>query len=123
MVPNEKILLGVPFYGYGWQTTDATAPSNTFPDTGYTVRYRELRELLADESREDLRVRWQNDSLTPYLSYRQGDEIYTVQFDDSRSLSYKLSLVNELELGGIAIWALGYEGDTRELWDTIERKL
>ncbi len=29
--PNEKLLLGVPFYGYGWQTTDTTAPSNTFP--------------------------------------------------------------------------------------------
>jgi spore germination protein YaaH len=48
---------------------------------------------------------------------------YVVYFENSRSLSYKLDYVNQLNLGGIAIWALGYEGDSRELWDVVNRKL
>ena len=121
--PAEKLLLGIPFYGYGWQTTESTAPSNTFPDTGFTMRYREVAQLLSAQEKTSLSVRWQDDSLSPYFTYQEDGNIYTVQYDDSRSLAYKISLVNELDLGGIAIWALGYEGETRELWDVIERKM
>ena len=50
-------------------------------------------------------------------------EIFVLYYENSRSLSYKLDLVNQLDLAGVAIWALGYEGDSRELWETIGRKL
>lgn len=123
IVPREKLLLGVPFYGYEWQTTSRDAQSHTFPETGSTASIARVAELL--ERKEELKVQehWNEDALSPYLSYEEDGEIYVIYYENSRSISYKLDYVNQLDLGGIAIWALGYDGSSRELWDVIARKL
>ena len=125
VMPKEKILLGVPFYGYEWQTTSRDPRAHTFPDTGATASYARVQTLLEPETKDKLRVEegWNDEALSPYVSYVEAGEIFVVYYENSRSLSYKLDLVNQLDLGGIAIWALGYEGDSRELWETIGRKL
>lgn len=121
--PREKVVLGIPFYGYEWQTTSRDAKSHTFPDTGATASYSRVLELL--EKKEELQVQehWNETALSPYISYVEDGEIYVVYYENSRSISYKLDYVNQLDLGGIAIWALGYEGDSRELWDVLARKV
>ena len=122
--PKSKILLGVPFYGYEWQTTSRQSQSHTFPDSGSTASIERVSDLLTNH-REEYKVQehWNEDALSPYLSYVKDGKIYVIYYENSRSLSYKLDYVNQLDLGGIAIWALGYEGDSRELWDVIERKI
>jgi spore germination protein YaaH len=121
--PREKILLGVPFYGYEWQTTSRESKAHTFPKTGATASYSRVLELL--EKKEELQVQeqWNDVALSPYISYIEDDKIYVVYYENSRSLSYKLDYVNQLDLGGVAIWALGYEGDSRELWDVLNLKI
>jgi len=44
---------------------------------------------------------------------------YLVYFEDEKSLQYKIDFANQLEVAGIAIWALGYEGETRDLWEVV----
>jgi spore germination protein YaaH len=123
VVPSKKILLGVPFYGYEWQTTSRNAQAHTFPDSGSTASFERVQELLAQKNELTVQEHWNEAALSPYLSYKEKGEIYVVYYENSRSISYKLDYVNQLDLGGIAIWALGYEGDSRELWDVIQRKL
>lgn len=122
-VPRHKLLLGIPFYGYEWNTTSREAQSHTFPDTGSTASISRVSELLARKEELKVEERWNEEALSPYLSYEEDGEIYVIYYENSRSISYKLDYVNQLDLGGIAIWALGYEGDSRELWDVINRKL
>ncbi|MCB9813370.1 MAG: hypothetical protein H6772_03110 [Pseudomonadales bacterium] len=123
IVPSEKILLGIPFYGYEWQTTSRDAQSHTFPDTGNTASYQRVTELLEESEKLQVEEHWNEDALSPYISYKEDGEIFVIYYEDSRSISYKLDYVNQLDLGGVAIWALGYEGNSRELWDVIERKI
>lgn len=123
VVPSEKILLGIPFYGYEWQTTSREPVSHTFPDTGSTASYARVAEILELKDKIDIQEHWNEDALSPYISYVEDGEIYVIYYENSRSISYKLDYVNQLDLGGIAIWALGYEGNSRELWDVIERKV
>jgi len=125
VVDGEKILLGVPFYGYEWQTTSRDPRAHTFPDTGATASYARVQTLLDPETKEELSVEegWNDQALSPYISYIEDGEIFVIYYENSRSISYKLDLVNQLDLAGIAIWALGYEGDSRELWETVRRKL
>lgn len=123
VVPPEKILLGIPFYGYEWQTTSDDPQALTFPNTGSTASYERVQELLGQALELTLKQDWNEDALSPYLSYQKDGETFVVYYEDSRSISYKLDYVNQLNLGGIAIWALGYEGNSRELWDVIHAKL
>jgi len=122
-VPPQKILLGIPFYGYEWQTTSRDAQSNTYPDTGRTASIDRVSKLMANKEELFVEEHWNEDALSPYLSYEEDGETYVIYYENSRSISYKLDYVNQLDLGGIAIWALGYEGESRELWDVIERKI
>ena len=46
-----------------------------------------------------------------------------IYYESPRSIAYKLDYVNQLDLGGIAIWALGYEGEGRDLWEVIGNKV
>ena len=122
-VPSKKILLGVPFYGYEWQTTSREAQAHTFPESGGTASYKRVQNLLLEKETLKVEEHWNESALSPYISYEEDGEIYVVYYENSRSISYKLDFVNQLDLAGIAIWALGYEGDSRELWDVINRKV
>lgn len=122
-IPSEKLLLGVPFYGYEWQTTDRASQSNTFPETGATASIERVGELLKRQEELEVEEHWNEEALSPYLTYVEDGETYVLYYENSRSISYKLDYVNQLDLGGIAIWALGYEGASRELWDVVETKV
>jgi spore germination protein YaaH len=121
-VPKEKIILGVPFYGYEWQTTSRNISSPTYPKSGSVASIERVQALMEKKSELNIEDHWNEIALSPYLSYQKDNQIFTIYYENSRSLSYKLDLVNQLNLGGIAIWALGYEGDSQELWDVIQNK-
>src|SRR5690606_10440632 len=46
IVPSEKILLGIPFYGYEWQTTSTDPQATTFPNTGSTASFERVQSIL-----------------------------------------------------------------------------
>ncbi len=134
-IPREKILLGIPFYGYAWQTDSLEPRANTYPGTGFTVSYQEalnLQELSGIwENCENLAIYWQEEALSPFATLtcpndNQGNNEenesinYLVYFENAKSLQYKIDYAQQLELAGIAIWALGYEGETRDLWEVVK---
>jgi len=122
-VPNQKILLGIPFYGYEWQTISTDSQAATYPDSGSTATLQRVQDLLDQKDQLGVKEYWNEDALSPYLSYKKDGETHIIYYENSRSISYKLDLVNQLNLGGIAIWSLGYEGNSRDLWDVIKRKI
>lgn len=118
-IPQEKILLGIPFYGYEWQVDEWSAQANTYPDTGMTASYERVKELLNNPNLQ-IETGWDEQALCPYLTYLEDDKIHVIYYENPTSIEYKLEYVKQLNLGGIAIWALGYEGDDRDLWNVIE---
>lgn len=129
-VPREKILLGIPFYGYGWRTDSNQPKANTYKDTGFTVSYKKAKELLSMAEGKDseektwlgatqIKKSFDDNALSPYITYKQDGELYTIYYEDPQSIAYKLEYARQLDLAGIAIWALGYEDKDRELWQAI----
>ena len=120
-VPAEKLILVVPFYGYAWETTtDDLETAKTYPDTGETLTYKGAQSILNDESYQAT-GKWDEKSLTPYLTFydEENERWHIGFFENQRSLSYKMDLIEKLNLGGMAIWALGYEGEYADLWSEI----
>lgn len=120
LVPSRKLILGIPFYGYEWSVTDTNPYNFTLPDSGMVATYERIIKLIASGKATR---HWDEASFTPYLLYKDGETQQQVYYEDSQSLSYKLELVKQANLGGIAIWAMGYEGRTQELWQIIEQVL
>ena len=123
-VPITKLILGVPYYGYEWPTLSREPISKT-TDIGYLATYRRIREMILGTDPAKLgtpQLGWDEESFTPYLISTKSGKTTQVFYDDARSLGLKYDLVNESGMAGIAIWALGYEGEHPELWELIRKK-
>lgn len=117
-IDMSKVILAVPLYGYEWQTYNRNYGSNTVPNTGALASYKRVKELLV--SRDDLSVSFDEDSQSPRIVYIQNGLIKQIYYEDDVSLKAKLKFIKEKELGGIGLWALGYEGDYIEPWQLLK---
>lgn len=123
VIPSKKLLLGIPFYGYEWQTAGTGFLANTYPKTGGIATYKRIQSLFSDSTISSLSAQWSDVSMSPYLSYIENGKTYQIHYEDARSLGLKLDLVNQSNLAGIGIWALGYEVPLDDLWVTIAKKI
>lgn len=56
-----------------------------------------------------------------HFSYTEDGLTHQVWYEDSRSLKYKVDLVNDYDIAGIAIWKLGDEDP--DFWQVIKNNL
>lgn len=112
-VSHEKIVLGIPFYGYDWRVVSSDQSSQTFPKSGVTATYERVKKLIDSKG---MIPRWDRDALSPWVVTTNNNEVRQIYFENRQSITYKLALAQQAHLQGVAIWALGYEGETDDLW-------
>jgi spore germination protein YaaH len=115
LVKSEKILLGIPFYGYEWDTVDASKYSPV-ESKGVTASLERIEQMLNDKT---LELVWDRNTLTPYGIASQSGQISQIYFENAASMKLKLDFVKSSVLCCIAIWALGYEGQNSWVWPVI----
>ena len=119
-VNSENILCGIPYYGRTWKTQGAIAPSPTLGNaTAKTYTY--YRDNASGNFSEENK-KWESNSFAPYFSYQIGSSWYQAFIDNSYSYGKRYDIVNRRNLGGIGIWALGYDNGYTDLWDLIGEK-
>ncbi len=116
-VEPQNLILALPYYGREWSTTSGTVPSTTIANISSRT-YSYIRNNPGTYSTK----KWEPNSFTPYFSYNTGTEWRQCFVDDEVSLKKRYDLVNIRDLGGIGIWALGYDDGYSELWQAIEDK-
>lgn len=99
VIPPERILLGVPNYGYDWPLpyvkgeTEAKGLSTT---AAFDLAYQKGATIMFDE-----------ESQAPYFNYYDGNGVeHVVWFENARSVQARLDLVDKYSLGGISIWQI-----------------
>lgn len=110
VIPADKILLGIPLYGYQWETISGSPESATIPGGSSTASTRRIREILANCATCSARL--DPVSREPYLIYPENDYFNQIYFEDEASMKEKIALAEKYHLGGVALWALGYEDDS-----------
>jgi hypothetical protein len=119
-VPSGKIIMGVPYYAYQWKTEGPTAPSPAL-NTGVAYTYRYVKDNNSGPyAPENLKA--ESNSFAPYFAFEQSDDWYQCFLDNTNSLGKKYNVVLRRNLGGIGIWALGYDNGYPELWNLIQSK-
>lgn len=96
-IPPEKMLLGIPNYGYDWPLpfekgrTRATSIGNEY--------------ALTLARRYGARVEFDETAQTPFFEYfAQNGTKHIVWFEDARSILAKLDLMDEFDLLGAGYW-------------------
>lgn len=113
-IPPGKLLLGLPYYGAEWQTKDLKFPSKVEAFVGYSM-YRSIKNTHGDLVCCDDEV-----SGSKFHVYRDNQNRYRqIWFEDKVSLGKKYDWVKDKKIGGIGIWALGYDNGHTELWELL----
>ncbi|MFZ6034735.1 MAG: glycosyl hydrolase family 18 protein [Patescibacteria group bacterium] len=108
----EKIIIGVPLYGYEWETLTNKPNAGVIPGTGITASNKRVEEFL--EKCATCSATFDATSKESHLVYKdeETDTYHQIFFPDRRAMEEKVKLVKKYRLGGIALWAMGYEGKT-----------
>ena len=111
-----KIILGCPYYGIQWPASTGDKGANT-TDNGTAIIY-----ATAEAKALSYGKIWDSDSETPWYRY-ENPGWYQAWYDDSLSLSKKYDLAISKNLGGVGMWALGYDNGYDQLWNALKTKL
>jgi chitinase len=113
-IPESQTNLGLPFWGKRYDTSTI---NGAFTGTVVDKRYYEIPALIDN----GWTYHWDSDAYCPYLV--KDDQTKILTFDDPESIRHKCEYALERELGGVMIWALGYDvtGNGQELIQSINQ--
>ncbi|HEX7064180.1 MAG TPA: NlpC/P60 family protein [Bacillales bacterium] len=105
-IPNEKLVLGLPFYGRYW--TDEVK--------GSSMSIEEIRKLVWKNNAE---IQWSNEAKSLYTKFTDESTgtPYEIWYENAGSLMLRIDLVDQYNLQGWGAWSLGW-GDPA-LWDKL----
>ena len=123
VTPPNKIILGVPYYGYNWLVEDDSEYAKRVEgseENGFSES-QSYENVLATIIEVAPEIKWNEEGKSPYFTYvsPETEHLRTAYYENAESLKYKYDLVNDYNLGGVGIWALGYDGGYTELWDLL----
>ncbi len=106
-VPEEKVVNALPFYTILWKTEG----------TEITDQYITLNNVSDYLTRVNATPEWDETTCQNYAEWESGAATYQIWVEDVESISVKLSVMSVKNLGGVAVWRLGY--GTPEAWELI----
>jgi len=116
-VPAKKLILGLPYYGAEWVTNDLKFPSGAKSFVKYHT-YRQAKQLSGKKMGEIDEA-----SMSKFYTYSDlGANYRQLWFEDTITLGAKYNWVKDKQIGGIGIWALGFDNGHDELWKLIADK-
>lgn len=104
--PKEKLVAGVPFYGYLYETTGTgnNGLYQTF-SSGKSLSYAAIEENYLNK--DGFTRYFHEQSMVPWL-YNKKEFI---SYDDAQSMSLKANYINTNGLGGAAVWELSQDSN------------
>ncbi len=111
ILPADKIILGVPLYGYEWETLTPGRRSAVLPGSGIVASNRRVEEFLTGCA--SCSAQLEEAAQESYLVYldQETNTYHQIFYPDEKFMKTKIALANKYNLGGLAFWALGYEGN------------
>ncbi|MFC1727368.1 glycosyl hydrolase family 18 protein [Patescibacteria group bacterium] len=102
-IPKEKIVLGLPTYGYDWWEKGA-----------WSLQYTEAIKVITDN-----RGHWQYDSQEMAVTgqYVFENQKHQLWFENAQSIVAKINLATDLGVRNFIFWSLG--GEDQDLWENI----
>ena len=106
VIPPAKVSMGMPAYGYDWNTTKTT---------GTTINWNQIPALLA---KTGATPQWDTASSSPWFTYTASDgSAHTVWYENAQSIGLKAQYAASVSAQSVSVWALGL--DDPSYWQAI----
>lgn len=125
-INKDKIILAYPLYGYEWKTYGSEFGAAVKKNWSALATYKRMIEFIKLESlssSSSMELNWDEESMTPWVSFEENGEIHQIYFENWESINRKISLALNNQIGGVGFWALGYEGEDNEMWQKLNQLL
>ncbi len=103
VVPAAKVILGLPYFGIDWPTSDGTLTAQA---TGPATTLSDAQVAASGNP-----IYWDATTDTAWTSYEVGTQWHETFFEVPASLYDAAQLATANGLGGVGIWALGMDGN------------
>ncbi|MGN7471858.1 glycosyl hydrolase family 18 protein [Brevibacillus sp. SAFN-007a] len=117
-VPNEKLLLGVPFYTRLW--TEAKQADGTIKVSSKALSMSRAQEWVQERKITPVLDEASGQHYVEYRDPKDGN-VYKMWLEDVSSMKKRIELVKKYDLAGVASWRRGFEQP--EIWPAIEEGL
>ena len=110
-VPANKVVNALPFYTILWKTEG----------TDVTDEYITMRNEADFMSKAGVSAEWDEVTCQNYAEWTSGSVNYQIWLEDAESIAVKLNMMTTKNIGGVAVWRLGY--GTQAAWELINAYL
>ncbi|TKI57119.1 glycosyl hydrolase [Brevibacillus antibioticus] len=117
-VPNEKLLLGVPFYTRLW--TEAKQADGTVKVSSKAYFMTKAQEWINERKLTPVMDEASGQHYVEYKDPKDGN-VYKMWIEDVTSMKKRMEIVNKYDLAGVASWRRGFE--VPEIWQAIDETL
>ena len=119
-VSYDKLIVGLPYYGAEWETKSSEIGTVATKFNSHPP-YREIKKFYIDEMK--IPLQFDSNSESSYMVVKENETSYKqIFFEDEKSLALKYDWINENKIGGVGIWALGYDDGYSNLWNLLREK-
>ena len=111
----DKIVLGLPLYGYQWESDGPEVPGTALTDGEDWARFFDTcQDRFATYGKQ-----WDSLAATPYTSWQDGGTWQQLWCEDVESILLKAEMTWDEGIAGFGFWALNYDDGDTELWGEI----
>lgn len=138
VMPGEKLILGLPWYGYDYPVSEpavkADRANQTYSYKYWINRYRYVWrqasyalpsyvQTYTKAVKGDVeKTGWDDMGQVGWRAYKENGTWRMYFLEDEKSLGIKYDFAKDKKLAGVGIWALGFDEGTNEMWTLLQRK-
>lgn len=112
LIPRNKLMIAIPFYGYDWLTPD-TPEVNAKTLSVNAAQNQALQKYTV--------INYNTVAEAPFYSYVSNGQVRTVWFEDPRSMVAKYKLIEAYNLLGVSYWRFRY--DFPQNWSYLQNNI
>ncbi len=123
VMPADKLILGVPWYGYNYVVNQPGVKASTYPYWSET-QTNALAQQTITPSAPGYETGWD-----PYgeVGWKAYYDSYTgawrmIFLENTKSLSLKFNFAKKENLEGVGIWALGFDNSKQDFWQLLSQE-